>query len=236
MKEILSKYKDWQSIPVPEVMKDLPRDKRGYPIPVNVLWDNGQPVFAANNMDVEIKLIQQGRCSVSGATLNLDNVRLVTSPLNALSKNEIVALDSPVHVDALEYALKVCPYLALNQYYKGFKLGKEKRLAKKLKGKYEFSNLSPVQTVPPFMVCIQPEKIEIVSQGNSLLFIVSSKMLQNMTFYSLGEPISFAQAAKLLEEYMNVPEINDRVLESGLTKENIYSKLKYYEHHQLAHH
>lgn len=209
MKEILSKYKDWKTVPLPEIMKNLPLDSRGFPVPENVQWIDNKPVFAANDTSKELWLYTTDRCAVSGVKLHPSTVRLITSPLNAI-RDEIVVADSPIHVDAMIYALKVCPYLALGKYYKGFSLDRDQKLAEKYKG-FAFQQTSPVETIPPFMVAIHPEEIQGVMNGHVLMFRVKQKNVRSMKFYKHGLEISKQQAAQELYEYMKEPEIEDRM-------------------------
>ncbi len=107
----------WQDVPVPDLMKHLLRDKRGYPIPANVEVDpDGTPHFAINPVSVRERLLREDRCSICGGKL-LRGRWMVGGPASAFHPNGAYQ-DPPVHHECGRYALQVCPYLAMPSYTK----------------------------------------------------------------------------------------------------------------------
>ena len=60
----MSRYPD-----LPERMKSLPVDHRGFPVPWFVAWVDGKPVFPAMDGDKLRQAIQFGKCWVCGKPL-----------------------------------------------------------------------------------------------------------------------------------------------------------------------
>ncbi|MDW9481854.1 hypothetical protein GOB57_24710 [Sinorhizobium meliloti] len=105
------------SVPIPERMRSLPLDRRGYPVPVNVERDRtGKPNFAMNDESVRQRLFKEDRCSICGGKL-LRGRWSVAGPGSALHEAGAF-LDPPMHYECARYAVQVCPYLALPSYSK----------------------------------------------------------------------------------------------------------------------
>src|SRR5262252_1142176 len=108
---------NWRNIPVPDRMKNLPRDPRGFPIFIMAYRDpNGRAHFTVNDEDVRRRLIAQDRCSVCGGRLQrgrwfVGGEKSAFDPCGAY-------LDPPMHHECAGYALQVCPYLASPVYAK----------------------------------------------------------------------------------------------------------------------
>jgi hypothetical protein len=107
----------WQNVPVPELMKHLPKDRRGFPIPANVQIDpDGTPHFAINPENTRQRLFREDRCSICGCKL-LRGRWMVGGPASAFHSNGVYQ-DPPVHRECGRYALQACPYLAMPSYLK----------------------------------------------------------------------------------------------------------------------
>ena len=212
MRNIYKEYANWKDVLMPQIIKNLPKDPRGYPIPANVTWLNGKPIFKANDIVKENTMAENRQCSVTAVLMDRSTVRLITSPLNALGRPATV-MDAPIHKDALDYSMKVCPYMCLGQYYKGF----QKNFADKLNDKHDsegvfFQNTSPVSTVPPFMIAIHPKHLQAVEHGpTDRVYTVYPSDIIGLELYQYGDKISFKEARPQLEEYLQVPEIADRL-------------------------
>jgi hypothetical protein len=106
---------------MPQRMRTLPRDPRGYPVPYLVLLDSdGRPQFAVNDSRRVEESWRKGLCSICGK-------RLLRTPRGQREQwfiggsrcflHEAGAfLDPPMHLECAEYALAVCPFLAARRY------------------------------------------------------------------------------------------------------------------------
>ena len=106
-------------------------DKRGLPIPYVVLIDNmGNPHFKINDTYKTMDCIYNDKCSICGTKLKEDKW-LIGGPQSAFHEKGCY-IDTPVHYECGEFALKTCPYLAYSNY--NGKLDMDK-LKKQISGK-----------------------------------------------------------------------------------------------------
>lgn len=99
---------------MPERIARLPRDKRGFPIPWNVLQDNGVPFFTVNDSEKHNLALRSRLCPICGDCLGRWKW-FAGGPLSAFHEAGGY-FDLPGHADCMRYALSTCPYLALPQY------------------------------------------------------------------------------------------------------------------------
>lgn len=92
----------------PAVIKALPRDSRGYPIPWFVSYVDGQPEFRVADSDKLIAAIKNKLCWVCGTPLAPKQHVFVVGPLSTISR---VSAEPPCHADCAVTAVKVCPFL-----------------------------------------------------------------------------------------------------------------------------
>ena len=98
------------AVPIPDRLARRPRDKRGYPIPYAVMVDsNGVPDFRVTDIEKWVFAVQHKRCGLCGEPLGA-RMAFVGGPKCHKYR---VFTDLPMHRDCAEYALRVCPYLAL---------------------------------------------------------------------------------------------------------------------------
>ena len=102
-------------VEIPKRMRKLPRDKRGYPIPVTVLVDrDGRPHFTVHDHVARMRVLKADRCAICGKKQEAERW-FVGGARSAFS---IVGAyyDPPMHHECATYALQVCPYLAAPTY------------------------------------------------------------------------------------------------------------------------
>ncbi len=149
--------KDWKLVPIPDRMKSLDRDKRGYPVPYIVLRGTAGPVFAANDEIRVQRCLTDGLCQICGQQMTKKDCWLVGGPLSAFHPNGAF-LDPACHYDCLQYALIVCPYLAAPNY--SAYNSPEKMEEMRAKGLIQeeiamFANPTMGNDRPPFFVAVQ---------------------------------------------------------------------------------
>ena len=106
---------NWRDVPIPKRMRALAKDRRGYPIPFNVLRDNdGRPHFTVNDSNRQRRSLLERRCAICGNRL-ANPMWFVGGPLSAFHE-EGAYMDTALHHDCMTYALQVCPYLAAPAY------------------------------------------------------------------------------------------------------------------------
>jgi hypothetical protein len=107
-------YADWRSIPIPARLASRPRDARGYPIPANVLIDEatGKPDFRITDIHKWTRACARKNCALCGEALGR-HMAFIGGPL---SFDNRYFTDLPMHRECAEYALQVCPYLAVPNF------------------------------------------------------------------------------------------------------------------------
>jgi hypothetical protein len=106
---------DWRQLPVPDRMKHLPRDPRGYPIFFMAYRDaNDRAHFSVNDSGVRARVIARDLCSICGKPL-LRGRWFVGGQRSAFDPHGAY-IDPPMHRECAHYALRVCPYLASPTY------------------------------------------------------------------------------------------------------------------------
>jgi hypothetical protein len=111
--------RDFLTVPMPERIARLPRDKRGYPIPFTAdIREDGTPDFTAINVRHWIAATRDRRCGICGVVMH-SRVWFVGGPICEINR---LFYDHPMHQDCAEYALRVCPFLAMpNAHYRKIK-------------------------------------------------------------------------------------------------------------------
>lgn len=105
------------TLPIPDCMKHLDIDRRGYPIPYGVHCDeDGTPNFVVNDEQRRQHAFANDLCHITGKKLHRGRW-LVGGPLSAFHEQGSF-IDGPAHGEAVHYALSVCPYLASPRYGK----------------------------------------------------------------------------------------------------------------------
>jgi len=100
---------------MPPRIAALERDRRGYPIPWNVLRaEDGSPLFTINDDRKAWRAVRDKICPICGVRLGRW-CWFVGGPLSAFDPNGWF-LDLPGHDTCIEYALATCPYLAAPRY------------------------------------------------------------------------------------------------------------------------
>jgi hypothetical protein len=100
---------------IPARIARLPRDKRGYPIPWNVLTaEDGTAFFTVNDDRKSWRALREGLCPICGERLG-KWLWLAGGPRSAFDEKGMY-LDLPMHRECVEYALATCPYLAAPHY------------------------------------------------------------------------------------------------------------------------
>jgi len=113
-----------EAVPIPDRMKHLPVDKRGYPIPVVVAVNNdGEPLFTINDTDKVFENVKIGGCSICGDPINQGEMCFVGGPGSAFHPQGCYS-DGPNHRECARYAMMVCPYLAAPKYVRRIDAGK----------------------------------------------------------------------------------------------------------------
>lgn len=120
----------WRDIPLPEALTQRPKDDRGFPITfVTLIQEDGTPDFTTIDARQILRCIVEKSCGMCGVALPVASVEtlptglghdvrtrsygavaFIGGPLAIENKN---FLDPPMHVSCAEYAMRVCPHIAI---------------------------------------------------------------------------------------------------------------------------
>lgn len=172
-------------------MQGLPKDDRGFPIPVIIFRDPaGKPLFTANDTRVVNHCAANDLCGICGSKLG-DDSRVLGGPLSALHERGVY-IDSPLHHECGQYALQVCPYLVLSAYKS--KQDMALRLNDKYGGTTLFANPTLDPNRPLFFVFARISGFSRTSNG----YIKPFKPFLDVEFWASSERISAIQARELV--------------------------------------
>lgn len=105
-------WKDLKSVETPARVAELQKDERGYPIPHTVQWVNGKPDFRVIDQAKWVDAVVNHKCGICGQTLE-GQMAFVGGPISI--KNRLFA-DLPMHKECAEYAVQVCPFIAMPKF------------------------------------------------------------------------------------------------------------------------
>jgi len=96
------------TLPVlPDRVKLLKRDERGFPVPWFVHWQDDKPDFRVVSPDKIVTAHKFGRCWICGGTMGVHRV-CVIGPMCVVNR---VTSEPPSHRECAEFAAKACPFL-----------------------------------------------------------------------------------------------------------------------------
>ena len=94
-------------IPLPRRMRQLPVDRRGYPVPWFVAKVDGEYDFRVVDTPKVARAVKYHLCWLCGQTLGR-NIAFVIGPMCAVNR---VSSEPPSHRECAEYAVAACPFL-----------------------------------------------------------------------------------------------------------------------------
>lgn len=93
---------------MPDKMRRLPLDERGYPVPWFVAWLDGKPEFRAMDPKKYRQAIHERRCWVCGDQLGV-NIAFVAGPMCGINRT---SAEPPSHYSCAVWSARNCPFLA----------------------------------------------------------------------------------------------------------------------------
>jgi hypothetical protein len=95
-------------LPIPERLKHLPVDERGYPIPYFVAIVNGKHDFRLLDAEKQRICCEYKKCAICGQKLLKGLYYFISGPMGAMNK---VSTDPPMHKECAEFSLLACPHM-----------------------------------------------------------------------------------------------------------------------------
>ncbi len=152
----------------------MKKDERGYPIPYFVKWYNGKPDFRVADGAKQFVCAKRRVCWVCGSKLD-HHVAFIGGPISCTQSYAFS--DGPMHRECAEYALIVCPYLAIPA------------------SKYRDANLPDCVELPPGALEEKPERFGLLvttsyvaaHHGDGLVFVANS--FTELTWWKEGKKL-----------------------------------------------
>ena len=169
---------NWKDIPIPQLMLDhCERDPRGLPVPFVVLKDkDGKHHFKINDTQKTLDCMMGGKCTICGQPMS-DEDRWVVGGIASAFDDKGYYLDHPVHKVCGEYALQVCPYLAVRNYNAKIDMMKmQEHFKDQAEIKLHNPTIDPDRL--PFFVFGRPHEIRYVIQGDDIIVVPSRPFLE----------------------------------------------------------
>lgn len=197
----MSKAHNWQAVPLPPAMAKLKRDHRGYPVPSIVLWDtDGKPHFTINDEQKRQHHLNKDLCSICGNKL-LKARWSVGGPGSALHEYGAY-IDPPMHYGCMEYALKVCPYLAVPKYFKSREMLDKDALKAKVPGLTVLADPTMLDAKPEVFVAVMHVGQAYVMEGQFKRYVRPSRPFRRMEYWSGGKKLDDATGHALAMEQL----------------------------------
>lgn len=191
---------DFKSVEIPARMRHLPKDRRGYPIPVNVLIDKtGKPHFTINDDEKRQQHLRKKQCPICGSAL-LRGRWTVGGPASAFMK-EGAYIDPPMHYECYRYAMQVCPYLALPSFTKRIDAGTVKR--EDLEDHRIFIDNTVLAGRPPLFVAVMHLGEEYQTDIFGMIQRFKPKRpYRNIEYWQNGKELSPEEGRTLADAYV----------------------------------
>lgn len=93
---------------LPDHMKDLAIDDRGYVVPWFVDWVDGKPEFRAMNPEKWVSAVRGKRCWVCGERMGR-YMTFVAGPMCGINRT---SAEPPCHLECARWSARNCPFLA----------------------------------------------------------------------------------------------------------------------------
>ena len=93
--------------PLPERMRSLPVDSRGFPVPFFVSWIKGKPEFRALRRETLLDAIDRRVCWICGQPLG----RTVAFAIGPMCTVNQISAEPPQHRDCAIFAATACPFM-----------------------------------------------------------------------------------------------------------------------------
>jgi hypothetical protein len=179
---------------IPDRIARLPKDKRGYPIPWNVLTaEDGTVFFTVNDDRKSWRALREGLCPICGERLGRWRW-FVGGPRSAFDANGYY-LDLPMHRECCEFALAECPYLAAPRYSGRIDVVNPELLPKEAKVLLDETML-PQR--PELFVAVCCDRIQVMDRSPLAPYLKPLQPYAEWSFWRHGQQIPEHRAMPVL--------------------------------------
>lgn len=173
----------------------LPKDKRGYPIPWNVLRGiDGEPIFTVNDDRKHMEAILRALCPICGDRLGQWKW-FVGGPRSAFDPHGWY-IDLPGHHECMTFALQTCPYLAAPKYLGRIDVADPSNLPDEAR---ILINATMIEDRPELFVAVATYTVEIqMNPPPGLPYTRPARPARSYEFWRQGERIPQHRAMPIL--------------------------------------
>ena len=183
----------------PPRLAGRPRDRRGYPIPWNVLiGEDGTPFFTVNDDRRHWTAIRGGLCPMCGEALGRWKW-FVGGPQSAFHEHGWF-MDLPGHHDCIEYALQVCPYLAMPKWAGRIDVVHPEKLGKVTPAIFLDETHDPAR--PDIFVAVAGARVMLNRRGPYLPYVRPAKPLLGIEYWRHGKKLTEEEGVRLVRAAM----------------------------------
>jgi len=94
---------------IPDRLRGLPLDERGYPVPYFVAWIDGKPDHRIVDPAKFRVCVRKGRCWICGRNLG----KFATFTIGPMCVVNKISGEPPAHQECAKFAVQACPFLTL---------------------------------------------------------------------------------------------------------------------------
>jgi hypothetical protein len=199
------------TVPIPDRMRLLPVDRRGYPVPVIIQRsDAGEPLFAANDTTVQRRCAAKKLCPVCGTKLE-KGLWFCGGPKSAFHPMGRY-FDSALHHECMTYALKVCPYLAMPNFRSTLEL-QVPHLQKKTSAQLQSMTMEPGR--PKVFVAVMTFG-QSVTKGDNKVFLAPLRPYHAVEFWRNGEKLDFEEGVRVAKAVVRRSGVSESDVDAAL--------------------
>ena len=179
---------------LPDRIARLPQDKRGLPIPWNVLiGEGGVPIFTVNDDRKHFEAMRKALCPICGDRLGRWKW-FVGGPRSAFHEDGWY-LDLPGHHECMQFALATCPYLASPRYLGRIDIANPEVLPRE-HGILLDDTVEPAR--PDLFVAVASTMVELQERGPFSPYVRPARPFLAYEFWRHGHQIPLHQAMPIL--------------------------------------
>jgi hypothetical protein len=187
-----------KNIEIPDKLRRLPIDERGFPVPKFVPWIDGKPEFRGMDGQHLAICIKMKRCWMCGQPLGV-HMTFVIGPMCAVNRN---TSEPPCHHSCAEYAAKACPFLTQPRMRRN-----EKNLPEG-----DVAGIA-IKRNPGVAVLWTTRSYKVVKEGKGVLFRIGDP--EEVEYYTEGRQSTRAEITASIQSGM--PTLWNYAREDGVT-------------------
>lgn len=201
--------KEVSKLEIPESVKQLPIDKRGYPVPWFVAKIDGEYDFRVTDPEKWVKAVEEKLCWVCGQKLG----RQFTFVLGPMCLVNMVNSEPPSHYECAKFAAQACPFLIQKQV------------------KYNETNLPEgvvdpgglsIKRQPGAIVLYTTDSYRVFNAGNGWLIDVGKTIA--VEWWSHGRLATYDEAKESIES--GIPILKEALEQDVKNAKSSYKKVK----------